>query len=126
MPIKEGDTVKVEYTGTFDDGTVFDSSESHGQPLVFEVGSNQVIEGFDRAVIGMEKGREKNVRIEAKDAYGEPDPSLISKVPASELPSDAELKPGMTLLATTPEGDNVPVRIGKIEGNSGTIGMICF
>ena len=59
MPIKQRDKVKIEYTGRFDDGTVFDSSKKHGQPLTFEVGAKQVIKGFDNAVIGMEKDEEK-------------------------------------------------------------------
>jgi FKBP-type peptidyl-prolyl cis-trans isomerase len=48
MPVKNGDTVKVEYEGCLDDGTVFDSSEKHGEPLEFEVGAGQIIPGFER------------------------------------------------------------------------------
>ena len=59
MPIKHGDKVKIEYTGTLEDGTVFDSSERHGSPLEFEVGARHVIKGFENAVMGMEKGEEK-------------------------------------------------------------------
>ena len=59
MAVKKGDKIKVEYTGTLEDGTVFDSSEKQGQPLEFEAGSGQLIKGFDDCVIGMEKGRRK-------------------------------------------------------------------
>ena len=48
--VKKGNKVKVEYVGTLEDGTVFDSSEKHGQPLEFEAGSGQLIKGFDNAV----------------------------------------------------------------------------
>ena len=58
MPIKNGDKIKVEYEGTLDDGTVFDSSESHDGPLEFEVGAEQIIPAFENAVIGMENGEE--------------------------------------------------------------------
>ena len=59
MSIKKRDEVKIEYTGTLEDGTVLDSTEKHGQLLEFEVGSGMLIKGFDEAVIGMEKGEEK-------------------------------------------------------------------
>ena len=62
MAVKKGDSVKVEYEGRFENGEVFDSSSKSGKPLEFEVGSGQVIKGFDEALIGMEKGEEKEGR----------------------------------------------------------------
>ena len=59
MPATKGNKVKIEYTGTFEDGTVFDSSEKHGKPLEFELGAGMVIKGFEAAVEGMEEGEEK-------------------------------------------------------------------
>ena len=64
---KAGDTVKIHYTGTLDDGSEFDSSSGR-DPLEFTVGSGQVIPGFDKAVEGMAVGDQKKVRIEAEDA----------------------------------------------------------
>ena len=81
MPIKKGDKIKIEYTGTLDDGTVFDASERHGKPLEFEVGSGQIIKGLDEGMIGMEKGQEKEIKVPADQAYGEPKPELLKKVP---------------------------------------------
>jgi peptidylprolyl isomerase len=53
MSIKVGDIIKVQYEGTLDDGTVFDSSDLHdGEPLIFEVGAGNIIKGFENAVIG--------------------------------------------------------------------------
>ena len=80
MPAKEGDKVKVEYTGTFEDGEVFDSSEKHGQPLEFELGAKQVVPGFENAIVGMEKDEEKEVKIESKDAYGDQNPQLVQEL----------------------------------------------
>ena len=54
MPAKDGDFVKVEYVGKLDDGTVFDDSKKHGEPLGFVLGTGQLIKGFDDAVRGME------------------------------------------------------------------------
>ncbi len=64
-----GTKVKIHYTGTFDDGEVFDSSKET-DPLEFEVGAGQVIPGFDNAVIGMKIGETKQVRLLEDEAYG--------------------------------------------------------
>jgi len=66
---KDGDTVKVHYTGTLDDGTVFESSIGR-DPLQFTVGDGSMIQGFDRAVNGMMLGEKKTVTIPADEAYG--------------------------------------------------------
>ncbi|MEJ2533912.1 MAG: FKBP-type peptidyl-prolyl cis-trans isomerase, partial [Gammaproteobacteria bacterium] len=66
---KSGDTVKIHYTGTLDDGTQFDSSEGR-DPLEFELGSGQVIPGFEKAVEGMSVGDKKSINIAPEDAYG--------------------------------------------------------
>ena len=92
MAVKKGDKVKVDYTGTLEDGTVFDSSEKHGQPLEFEVGAGQVIPGFENGIIGMEKGNEKDIEIKPADAYGEINPEMVKELPKDQFPQDKEIK----------------------------------
>ena len=121
-PIKNGDKVKVEYVGTLDDGTVFDSSEVHGKPLEFEVGAKQVIKGFEDAVIGMEKGEEKFIRLEASEAYGNPSNQLIKKVPRDKFPKE-ELKPGMMLGVSLANGAEVPAKITEVTDTKVTIDL---
>ena len=116
MIVKTGDKVKIEYTGTLDDGTVFDSSTEHGNPLEFEVGGGQVIKGFDVAVLGMKEGEEKQFSISPADAYGEHDPTLVQKVPIEIFPQDAELVPGLLFEAGLPTGEKVPAMITEVEG----------
>ncbi|MBN2101373.1 MAG: peptidylprolyl isomerase [Candidatus Aenigmarchaeota archaeon] len=122
MPVKKGDKVKVDYTGTLDDGTVFDSSthDGHSHPLEFEVGSGQLIKGFDEAVVGMEVDDEKDIHIEAKDAYGDPNPQLMQKVPREHLPKE-ELKEGMMLAMSLPNGQQIPGTIKEIGEKEVTI-----
>jgi len=122
MPVEKGNRVKVEYTGTFDDGTVFDASEKHGKPLEFEAGGKQVIKGFDDALIGMEKGQEKQIKLAPKDAYGDPNPELVKKVPRDKLP-EGELKPGMMLGVGLPTGQQVPAMITEVSDSEVTIDL---
>ena len=72
--VKVGDTVRVDYTGTLDDGTVFDSSlnESfgHAEPLEFTIGSGQLLTAFEQAVVGLSVGESTTVHIPADEAYG--------------------------------------------------------
>ena len=123
MPVKKGDKVKVEYTGTFDDGTVFDSSEKHGRPLEFEAGSGQVIKGFDEAVIGMEKGEEKEIKLQPAEAYGDVRPELRKKVPREQLPKDQEPKEGMMLLIGLPNGQQMPAKIIEVTDAEVTLDL---
>lgn len=83
--VSEGDTVHVHYTGKLDDGEVFDSSTGR-DPLSFEVGSGQVIPGFDAAVRGLQVGESKTIRIEAADAYGERRDDLVGRVDKERAP----------------------------------------
>ena len=113
MPVKDGDNVKVEYEGTLDDGTVFDSSEKHG-PLEFEIGAEQVIKGFEEAVKGMEKGQEKQISLKSAEAYGDNNPQLIQRIPRDKLPQDQEPKTGMALLINLPNGSQVQAKITEV------------
>lgn len=121
MAVKKGNKIKVEYTGTLDDGSVFDSSEKHGAPLEFEVGSGQIIIGFENAVIGMKKGDEKKIKLKPSEAYGEANPQLVKQVPKAQLPQTEELKTGMILGVKLPNGMQVPARITKITDETVTI-----
>lgn len=122
MPVKKGDKISVEYTGTFDDGTVFDSSVGK-QPLEFEVGSGQLIKGFDTAVIGMSQGQEKTIKLKPEEAYGNIIDSLIRSFPRSQFPKEPEAKPGMMLMVGTPDGRKFPAMIKEVGGEEIKIDM---
>lgn len=120
---KKGDKVTLEYTGTLEDGTVFDSSEKHKTPLEFEVGSGQVIPGFDKAVTGMKKGEEKKFTLKPSEAYGERNPELTHVVPRNQLPKDHEPKKGMMLAVGTPDGRQIPATITEVKDGNVTLDM---
>ena len=125
MPVKAGDKVKVDYTGTLEDGTVFDSSThgDHSHPLEFEAGSGQVIKGFDDAVMGMEVGQEKEVKIPPEEAYGERREDMIQEIPRENLPIGREPEAGMMLAVNTPDGKQLPVRIAEVKENAVVLDM---
>lgn len=118
-----GNKVFVEYVGTFDDGKIFDSSTRLGKPIEFVVGTGQVIKGFDKAVLGMKKGDETNIKLSPADAYGEHRKELEKVVLRHNLPSDREPKEGMTLLLGLANGHEVPARITKVNGDMVTIDL---
>ena len=115
-----GDKVKVEYTGTLDSGETFDSSEGR-EPLEFEVGSGQVIAGFDSAVVGMSAGEEKTIKIESADAYGERVDQMIQKVPLDRFPPEVKLKPGDTLRVMTPDGIPMIINVVSVDSEGATV-----
>jgi len=121
MAAKKGDKVKIEYTGTLEDGSVFDSTEKHGKPLEFELGSGMVIPGFDSAIMGMEVGEEKDIKLQPKDAYGDPNDQLIREEPKERFPTEQELKEGMMLLVALPNGQQMPVKIVKVTDKNVTV-----
>jgi peptidylprolyl isomerase len=117
---KSGDTVKIHYTGTLDDGTQFDSSQGR-DPLEFEVGSGQVIPGFDKAVEGMTVGDSKSVRIEADEAYGPRHEQLIQQVERSVLPDDLNPETGMALQSSSPDGQVTQFMVTEVTDETITV-----
>jgi FKBP-type peptidyl-prolyl cis-trans isomerase 2 len=117
---KDGDTVKVHYTGTLKDGSVFDTSAER-EPLEFKLGEGQLIPGFEKAVIGMEEGDSTTVDIPVEEAYGEAREDLIINVPKDQLPDDVEPEVGMQLQVNQPDGQPVPVRVAEISDDELTL-----
>lgn len=120
MQAKNGNTIKVEYVGTLEDGTVFDSNEGK-DPLTFKLGEGQIIKGFEEAVVGMAQGEEKNVTLPPEKAYGEPNPELVRKVPKEQLPPNVE--EGSVLGVQLPTGQQVPAKVVELGETEATIDM---
>ena len=105
-----GNTVRVHYTGTLEDGTQFDSSRG-AEPLEFAMGQGQLIAGFENAVAGLTAGESCTVTLTPEQAYGESDPEMVQQVARELMPDDMELEPGMVLQGHAEEGqvDNFTV-----------------
>ena len=117
---KSGDTVRIHYTGTLDNGTQFDSSDGR-DPLEFALGGGQVIPGFDSAVDGMAVGENKSVTIQPDQAYGERHEQLVQQVPRSALPEDLEPQVGMGLQSQSPDGQVMNLVITEVADETITV-----
>lgn len=110
-----GKKLRVHYRGTLDDGTQFDSSYDRGETLEFVCGAGQMIAGFDAAVVDMQEGEKKTVRISAAEAYGERRDDLILTFPANQVPNIEQINAGDKLFLQTPSGQPVPATVIKVD-----------
>lgn len=118
--IKDGDAVKVHYTGKFEDGTVFDSSEE-GKPLEVTIGSGNVIPGFEKGIVGMKNGESKTITLPPEEAYGKVRQDLIVEVKKSEVPEHINPSVGLSLQMKQPNGDVVNLVISDIAEETVTL-----
>jgi len=117
---KSGDTVRIHYKGTLDDGTVFDSSEGR-DPLEFVVGSGMIIPGLDIAIPGMAVGDHKTVRAEAAQAYGPRHNDARQAIPRGDIPDDIPLEVGLALQMQGPDGQIIPVTVVELSDTEVTL-----
>lgn len=118
--IKQGDTVRIHYKGTLDDGSVFDSSEGR-DPLEFAVGSGMIIPGLDKAIPGMEMGDKKVVNVPCLEAYGEVIPDNRQAVPRDQFPDDIPMEIGTQLQMQGPNGQAMIVTIVEVADTEVTL-----
>ena len=123
LTIKEGDVIKVEYIGTLEDGTIFDSSQIQGGPLKLQIGAGQVIRGFEDQLIGMQQGEEKEFTLTPNEAYGEFNPLLLEKVPKTQFPEGKEIPVGKMIEYVGPNGMSSPAWVRLVEEDHVIIDM---
>ena len=120
-PAANGDTVKIHYTGTLDDGYKFDSSYDHLEPLEFTIGRGEMIRGFEQAVVGMEPGETKTVKIASNQAYGRHNPEKVIQVSRSKMPDGLEQEIGMRVQGSMPDGQTVEFTIVSLTESEVTL-----
>jgi len=114
--MKNGDKVKVHYTGTLDDGTVFDSSEGK-EPLEFTLGEDGIIKGFEEGVRDMKLDEEKTVKIKPEDAYGVQQKELMLEFPRDKFPAEMNIEVGGRLILKGPDGQNLPAVVSEVKSD---------
>lgn len=106
-----GKTCRAHYRGTFNDGTVFDSSYDRGEPLEFVCGAGQMIRGFDAAVADLEVGQTVDVHLMPEEAYGMPDPNAVFTLEIAQLPGSEDLEVGQQVYLSDQYGRPFPVKV---------------
>lgn len=117
---KSGDTVRIHYTGTLQDGEQFDSSLGR-DPLQFTIGQGQVIGGFEQAAIGLKAGESRTVTVPAADAYGEHRPDLVQEIERVSLPQDIDFQEGLQLQAQGPNSQPLMLTVTSVNDQSVTL-----
>ena len=112
--VKNGDVVKVHYTGKLVNGEQFDSSANR-EPLEFTVGAGQMIKGFDDAMPGMNLGEKKTINIAPEDGYGPRNEEAIIEFPKENVPAEMVIEPGMPLTLSDQAGNPVPVIVVEVK-----------
>ena len=104
MKVTNGQNVSVHYVGTLSDGTEFDNSRTRGETLNFQLGSGQLLPGFNDGVVGMSVGETKTITLTADEAYGQPQEEAIQDVPRAAFSEDFEFEVGGTVQGSGPAG----------------------
>lgn len=112
--VKDGDTVKVHYTGKLDNGTVFDSSAER-EPLQFTMGKGQLIAGFEGGVMGMTVGEAKTITIPADEAYGPKKEELVINMGKDKMPDHISPEVGLQLQFKQPNGMTIDMVITEVN-----------
>ena len=113
MAVENNDKVAIQYKGTLEDGTVFDTSEGR-EALEFVVGKGMVIPGFEKGIVGLNEGDKKTIEILPEDGYGPVMKELVQEVPKTALPAEITPEVGMMLSAQGPNGQMIPVKVAEI------------
>lgn len=120
--VESGLFVSVDYTGTLSNGEVFDSSEGR-QPMEVQMGSGNVIPGFESAIMGMSLNETKTFTLPPEEAYGHRDDSRMHDFPKSDIPEGMEPEVGQTLMLSTPQGQQIPARVDSIDDEKVTFDL---
>ncbi|HOT43371.1 MAG TPA: peptidylprolyl isomerase [Spirochaetota bacterium] len=120
--VEEGKFVQIQYTGTFDNGEIFDSNVGL-EPLEFQIGSGAIIAGLDRGIMGMKIDDEKNITIKPEHGYGDYNNDFVLTVPLAEMQSNFNPEPGMVLSIQMENGSLIPARITEVNGETVTLDL---
>jgi peptidylprolyl isomerase len=110
---KSGDTVKVNYTCRVVDGPVFDSTQSK-EPLEFQLGAGQIIQGFEKSIVGMQPGETKTIDLPPEEAYGNRREDMVVAIERSNIPENVELQVGRKLYLQRQDGLPVEVTLTEV------------
>jgi len=120
--VESGQFVSVHYTGTLQNGEVFDTSEGR-HPLEVEIGAEQIIAGFEKALMGMSLNEKKVFTLNPEDAYGQRDESLTHSVSRADVPPEINPEVGQAVALATQAGQQVPAMITEVDAEKVVLDM---
>jgi len=120
MSILTNKVISFNYTLKDDEGTILDSS-ANKEPLTFLSGSQQIIPKLEEVLSGMIIGSKKNIKIAAADAYGEYSEDAIQKIKMDQFPKEANIEVGMTYIANSLDGKQMPFLVSEINEQDVTV-----
>lgn len=120
MAIEQNKVVTMNFTLKDDEGNLLDSTEKGG-PFSYISGTNMVLPKLEEALSGMLIGSKKNLKLEAKDGYGNYNDDAIQVVGKENFPEDIVLEVGMEYMANSPDGVKMPFTISNVDGEEITI-----
>jgi peptidylprolyl isomerase len=112
--VVNGKFVSVNYKGTLENGDIFDTTEGC-QPMEVQMGSGQIIKGFEDAILGMSVNDKKVFTIDPQDAYGHRIEGYVQTIPRKEMPSDMEVEQGDFIGIQTPDGRQIPAQVTELD-----------
>jgi len=118
---QEGDTVRVHYTGKFEDGTVFGSSLDEDEPLEITVGAGAVIPGVDAALAGMEEGETRTITVSPAEGFGERREALVQAIDREQIPAEIEPEIGQQLSVQLQNGETLTMTVTDMDEASVTL-----
>jgi peptidylprolyl isomerase len=111
---KHGDAVDVHYTGKLEDGTIIDTS-TEDSPLRFTIGEGRFIADFEQAVVGLNPGESKNVKITSEKVYGPYRKELVLAIDRDQFPTDIQPEVGQQLEIHQEDGAGLPVMVTHVS-----------
>lgn len=119
--VKQGDTVKIHYTGKLENGTVFDSSVMHGEPIEFTVGEGCLLPDFETGVVGMTPGDTRTIGIPHENAYGAYCDNMVITLERSQIPGNLEIETGQQLQLVREGGQPIIVSVKAVAETTVTL-----
>jgi peptidylprolyl isomerase len=119
--VQEGDNVKLHYTGKLENGTVFDSSLTRGEPIEFVVGEGRLLADFETGVLGMAPGETKTLSIQHDKAYGPYRDEMVLTLPHHQLPEELNAETGQQLQLTLENDQAILVNVTDISDSAVTL-----
>jgi peptidylprolyl isomerase len=119
--VKQGDIVKIHYTGKLDDGTVFDSSVARGEPIEFTVGEGRLLPDFETGVVGMTPGDSKTIGISHENAYGAYRDDMVVMLERDQIPDDLDIEAGQQLQLVREGGQPIVVNVKAVAETTVTL-----